>query len=419
MGARASFRIAKGLRLSVSSRGVRASMRAGPFSYSAPLAAAPRAARSYGPTAAQLAREEKERQRHERLFDLGSISFGLEQDGSLWIRDRNGEQVTSKSELDLIWREYASDLKSFLSNQLLTFGADAQLLARIHCDTPNPAQSRPFVPASFDEPRPEAPGALALPEKPTAPEVQKSLIGAFTGANRKARAQSEAEYAQALVTWERECDAAKQEHTNAEASWRQQQADWMQRKSEHDANQREAAAAHANLLKTNVEYARSVVRDALEAQSWPREMSVAVSTDDANQSVKLDIDLPEIEDFPRQTASMHASGRKLVFKTKTDKQLRQEYAAHIHGILLRLAGIVFWTLPDARRVTASGYSQLQNPATGYTEDEYLLSAIIERDAFMQLNFSALDAINPIEALAQFDLRRSMTSSFVFSKIEPR
>jgi hypothetical protein len=202
-----------------------------------------------------------------------------------------------------------------------------------------------------------------------------------------------------------------------ERNWREQYPLWEARKAVHDDRQEVARGSHSEWLETDPQYAGGVVRDALETLSWPREMSVGVSVDRADQ-VALDIDLPEIEDFPRQTASLHASGRRLVLKNKSEKQLRQEYAAHIHGVLLRLAGVAFWALPSVRSVMASGYSQRLNSATGHTEDQYLLSARIDRARYAQLNFGALDAIDPIEALSQFDLKRSMTAGFVFSPIQP-
>jgi len=71
---------------------------------------------------------------------------------------------------------------------------------------------------------------------------------------------------------------------------------------------------------------------------WPRETIVSLEIDANGGTVWIDIDLPEIEDLPQRVASMAASGKRLNIKDKAQKQLRVEYATHVHGIALRLAG---------------------------------------------------------------------------------
>jgi hypothetical protein len=67
---------------------------------------------------------------------------------------------------------------------------------------------------------------------------------------------------------------------------------------------------------------------------------------DQGRAVFLDVDLPEIEDFPARTASIADDGRRLVVKKKSQRALRAEYARHIHGVAFRLAGTAFAVLPE-------------------------------------------------------------------------
>jgi len=99
------------------------------------------------------------------------------------------------------------------------------------------------------------------------------------------------------------------------------------------------------------------LEDALNSLSWPRETLVSYQISDNGQQVWLDVDLPEIEDLPQRVASVASGGKKLNIKKKPAKQLQLEYAQHIHGIVFRLAGIVFATLPAARTAVISGFSQ--------------------------------------------------------------
>jgi hypothetical protein len=66
----------------------------------------------------------------------------------------------------------------------------------------------------------------------------------------------------------------------------------------------------------------------------------------------------------------------------------------------------------------SGYSQRLNKSTGHTDDDYLISAIIPRDRFAQINFSDLQQVDPVEAIGSFTIRRSMSATKLLMPIEP-
>jgi hypothetical protein len=96
----------------------------------------------------------------------------------------------------------------------------------------------------------------------------------------------------------------------------------------------------------------------------------------------------------------------------------EEYARHVHGIILRLAGVVLGLLPGIHRVVVSGYSQLLDSATGHINDDYLLSVAIDKARFAELNFEQLEQVDPIAALERFDLRREMTKTGIFRPVAP-
>ena len=58
------------------------------------------------------------------------------------------------------------------------------------------------------------------------------------------------------------------------------------------------------------------------------------------------------------------------------------------------------------------------PATGETEDIYILSVRILREQWEEVRFDRLDAIDVAEALARFDLIRRQTRSGELQAIEP-
>ncbi|MBF7071225.1 hypothetical protein, partial [Aliarcobacter butzleri] len=105
-------------------------------------------------------------------------------------------------------------------------------------------------------------------------------------------------------------------------------------------------------------------------------------------------------------------------KNKTEKQLRLEYATHIHAIALRVAAYTFATLPSIDLIVISGYSQRLDKATAYTNEEYLYSVKFNKSDFSKLNFEKIELINPIKAFDNFENIRKMTETGIFKKIEP-
>lgn len=69
-------------------------------------------------------------------------------------------------------------------------------------------------------------------------------------------------------------------------------------------------------------------------------------------------------------------------------------------------------------VILSGYSQRPSKTTGQVVDEYLLSSRVNRRDWSALAFGNLAAIDVIESLASFELKRSMSKTGVFKPIIP-
>src|SRR3546814_2981134 len=114
------------------------------------------------------------------------------------------------------------------------------------------------------------------------------------------------------------------------------------------------------------------------------------------QHIRLDVDLPEIDDMPSKRAAVPARGLKLSVKEFPAVQVRKRYMAHVHGVGFRLIGETFAALPSARRVTLSGYSQRNDPATGQARDDYLYSVSVDRDDWARIDFELLPILDEIE-----------------------
>lgn len=262
--------------------------------------------------------------------------------------------------------------------------AEVDAVTRLHVATPKPRSRRRHVPAAF-------------------PDVQPELR------------------LQPLSLWQRLLPPLKAQalkgHDRARAVHAQAVAEWEAAKAEHDALQA-AEVARVASLSHDVLAMEGELESAFSELEWPRETIVAYALEDGGAMVQLDVDLPEVEDMPRQIASVPARADRLVVKTMGEAKVRELYARHIHAVVFRLVGVVFNRLPAAKLVTVSGYSQRPDKATGHAQDDYLLSIQVSRDSWAGINFDDLAALDPLVALDRFDLRREMTAGFLLRPVEP-
>lgn len=127
----------------------------------------------------------------------------------------------------------------------------------------------------------------------------------------------------------------------------------------------------------------------------------------------VDLDLPEIEHLPKETASILQSG-KLSVKNKTEKQLREEYAKCVTGLGLLVSGISFMASAGIEFVKISAYTQRIDKKDGNTKDDYIYSIELDRENFSNLKYSK---INPISAFGNFTHKMELSQTYIFKTIE--
>ena len=115
---------------------------------------------------------------------------------------------------------------------------------------------------------------------------------------------------------------------------------------------------------------------------------------------------------------LYQRGIGVSVKELSDTALRKLYMAHVHGMGFRLIGEGFACAPSVETVVLSGFTQVTNAATGRVEDKYLYSVKVKREAWGAIHFGNLGQVDPVEALAAFELRRDMTKTGIFGAIKP-
>jgi hypothetical protein len=148
---------------------------------------------------------------------------------------------------------------------------------------------------------------------------------------------------------------------------------------------------------------------------WPRETIISFEVIPEASLVRLDVDLPEIEDLPQATFALNRQGTQIIEKEMTQKAVRAAYARHVHGILLRLIGTTLYALPF-ERVSICGFTQRVSKATGYLVDDYIIECLADQARLLKINFSNLDLVKPIKAINVFNPNRNMTTTFIFQSI---
>jgi hypothetical protein len=313
------------------------------------------------------------------------MTCGIRDDGTLYFVDASGSPMPEDI-VEVAKKQNKDAIIGLMQRKCDEINEQVEALGRLHHETPNPRLMPTFVAPAFEEPQPEKPR----------PQVLGMFDKVF--ASRRQRVES----------------------TNAagEVAYRTAMVAWQTSKAAFDDEVAKRRALVETGIYQDIEAMDSFLEGSLQEIEWPRETQVAVDILDGGARVLLDVDLPELEDMPTKLAAVPARGLKLSVKEFGVTKVQRLYAEHAHAILFRLVGEVFAALPKARTVVASGYSQRRDPATAQLRDDYLLSVRANRQDWEAADFAHLSAIDVIEALARFDLRRDMTKSHALKSIVP-
>lgn len=204
--------------------------------------------------------------------------------------------------------------------------------------------------------------------------------------------------------------------------------EWEYKRAKHDVAEsirekeaNEGFLAEYEIVRTSFEKALTGDTDYVEdaAEEWisgidlPVEIFTQFEYREETHCLMVDLDLPEIEDLPTETATQLANGN-LRIKSKTQKQLRQEYAECAFGLAVYVAANLFNVSPSIREVVVSGYTQRRNRA-GTITDDYIYSVRLPREKFHGLDYETLD---PEAFCMECDNRCNVTQTKVFKAIEP-
>lgn len=208
-----------------------------------------------------------------------------------------------------------------------------------------------------------------------------------------------------------------------------QHNNWERRKNEFDQSEAERVAAvncrnkfeYDSQMKVYETYFNGDENDvsaqidaSLSAIELPCEFSIDYDLDLASGSLKLNLDLPEIEDIPSKKANILANG-KVSVKDKTKKELGEDYAICVTGLAFYFVGMMFNISSKINTIEVSAYTQRMDGKVGEITDQYIYAVRFDRETFKTLKFSN---IVPYESFELFPHVMDLTKQMVFKTIVP-
>lgn len=387
---RKSFKLAPGLRLNMSKSGFG-------------LSVGPRgASMSFGPSGTYRNvnlpggfslrdRVGHSPQRPSRSGSSGSqkvslgVTISLQDDGTVLFKDQDGAPLSPALQ-DLAKKQQGDTVKAWLIKNCDEINQKIETLDVIHLATPSPSQKPVYTPVPFTN------------DPPVAPYPKRfGLWGT-------------------LFPWVRK--RIETENARAEAEYDDRMNTWRDYKAKHEKSESERRLLLQERLYKEPDAMQMVLEQRLQVIEWPRETIISLNISEDGKGAVIEVDLPEIEDVPRKTATYGGRGWKVTMKELSDTKASQLYMRHVHGIAFRVLGEAFASLPTISEIVLSGYSQRPNKTTGEISDEYLYSVRVTREAWSKINFGNLSAIEVTESLGQFELRRDMSKNGRFTAIEP-
>lgn len=167
-------------------------------------------------------------------------------------------------------------------------------------------------------------------------------------------------------------------------------------------------------LAGNVDFVESKIEQIINEIVLPVEFTLDYEYKKENNILKVEIDLPDIEDMPKEKANILSTG-KISIKNKNIKELKQEYSQCVTGIAFFFGGTFFNISPIIENVLISGFTKKINTKNGKNERECIYSILFSKEIFTTLNF---EKINTIEAFSNFENNMKLLNDFEFKGITP-
>lgn len=128
----------------------------------------------------------------------------------------------------------------------------------------------------------------------------------------------------------------------------------------------------------NKENLNEVMEDFVASIQLPFEISINYDFYKEQHCLYVDMDLPEIEDIPKECFTQQDG--KMKKKKKTQTQIKEDYIQIVFGLAVFVCSYFFNMSFDIERILISSYTQRRN-SEGDLKDEYIYSIKFSRNVF--------------------------------------
>lgn len=189
--------------------------------------------------------------------------------------------------------------------------------------------------------------------------------------------------------------------------------DFTSWKSKRDQFYDDYLANLHGLLNGEQAFIDNAFSDTLSDNDLPMEYYVESMYDETTGIVRLDVDLPEIEDVPQQKIVITSTGKQSI-RSKGVKDLNDDYVQCICGLAIFLAEDIFNISPKIKNVEISGFTQRPDSKTSLITDQYVYVINFDRDTFNKINFENFSAI---QIFSFFKHHINATKTMVLKEID--
>ncbi len=271
-------------------------------------------------------------------------------------------------------------------------------------DNPNNIVQQQYIIHEFSEPEPQETPFYDIAHK----WAEENVVAHFWNKKKKIQEATSLKMKELFENAKEDWNKKREEYFESE----KKNKIIKDKEFEEDYKRRvlEQASIYEQILNPNDDYLNDTVKDVLSQIELPVDFSIDYAV--SNRKIELDIDLPEIEDYPQETCSFLSTG-KLSVKHKTISELNKDYATGVTGMAFFFSSLLFNISPAIEEISVSGYTQRINKKTGNVEDQYVYSVVFPRNKFSELNILNID---PIQAITNFEHVMDITNKFELKTI---
>ncbi len=350
------------------------------------------------------------------------FSLALNEDGSVTFTDSKGNYLPDYY-IQQAKRQNKESIIDWLQENSDEINEELKSIINIHLTTPPPDTEITFTPSIFTEQEPVPPPQYFKNPQPNKP-VQKKYnflaknIAFFKERVDKANEQRQKKYDYQISKWKKDKSDFETNYAIQYKKYLSVLEHYKTEKTEFEQKQLEKKIFIEGGRLNGVHSMQIFLEESFQALAWPRETLISYAVTENGTEVMLDVDLPEIEDMPKQQVRVNKKNLQLTYKDISQTQKRKNYFDHIHAIGFRLIGEVFMSLPTILTVVLSAYSQRPSKSTGKIVNEYLYSVKVHREKWEEINFQNLEVIDLRTCFEEFELRRKATKTGVITPIKP-